>query len=181
VLIDVESRRRVDVLSDRRAATLEAWLRTHPGVEIVCRDGSGVYAEAIRRALPQAVQVSDRWHLWHNLCEVVIKEVAGHSRCWSKGTPAPDGVHATTTRQRWTDIHTLLDQGVGLLECARRLELSLNTVQRYARITEPERLQHAAIPIHTRRPLPGTSARPPRPAARGQCPDPVRRDHRPGL
>jgi len=143
VLIDVESRRRIDVLADRSAATLEAWLRAHPGVEIVCRDGSGAYAEAIRRALPGAVQVSDRWHLWHNLCEAVIKEVAGHSRCWAKSTPSPDGVHATTTRQRWGDIHALLDQGVGLLECARRLQLSLNTVKRYARVTEPERLKHA--------------------------------------
>jgi hypothetical protein len=32
---------------------------------------------------------------------------------------------------------------VGLLECARRLDLSLNTVKRYARATQPERLQRA--------------------------------------
>jgi transposase len=61
VLIDAETRRRVDVLPERGADALEAWLRTHPGVEIVCRDGSGAYAEAIRRALPDAVQVGDRW------------------------------------------------------------------------------------------------------------------------
>jgi transposase len=37
----------------------------------------------------------------------------------------------------------LLDQKVGLLECARRLNLSLNTVKRYARAAEPERLRRA--------------------------------------
>jgi transposase len=143
VLIDALTRRRVDVLPDRTADTLQAWLRAHPGVEVVCRDGSGAYAEAIRRALPDAVRVSDRWHLWHGLCQAVTKEVAGHSACWAKATPPQDGPRAQTTAQRWRQVHDLLDQGVGLLECARRLKLALNTVKRYARITEPKRLQRA--------------------------------------
>jgi transposase len=143
VLIDAQTRRRVDVLPDRSADTLEKWLRSHPGVKVVCRDGSAAYAEAVRRALPHAVQVADRWHLWHNLCQAVVKEVAGHSACWAKATPPQDGPRAETTQQRWRQVHELLDQGVGLLECARRLNLALNTVKRYARVTEPERLRRA--------------------------------------
>ncbi|HET9139775.1 MAG TPA: ISL3 family transposase [Actinophytocola sp.] len=141
VLIDAVTRRRVDVLPDRNADTLEAWLRAHPGVEVVCRDGSGAYAEAVRRALPEAIQVADRWHLWHNLGEATGKEVAAHSACWAKATPPQDGPRAQTTRERWHQVHTLLHRKVGLLECARRLNLSLNTVKRYARASEPERLQ----------------------------------------
>ncbi|WP_433272692.1 ISL3 family transposase [Actinosynnema sp. CS-041913] len=49
VLIDAVTHRRVDVLPDRRAATLTAWLREHPGVSMVCRDGSATYAEAVRQ------------------------------------------------------------------------------------------------------------------------------------
>jgi transposase len=56
VIIDAETHERIDVLPDRTADTLEAWLRAHPGVKVVCRDGSATYAEAIRRALPDAVQ-----------------------------------------------------------------------------------------------------------------------------
>jgi transposase len=67
VLIDAETGERIDVLPDRTTQTLVAWLREHPGIEYVCRDGSGSYGEAIRQALPDAVQVSDRWHLWSNL------------------------------------------------------------------------------------------------------------------
>ncbi|MBT2401923.1 transposase [Streptomyces sp. ISL-100] len=61
ILIDVLTHARVDVLADRTAQTLTAWLCAHPGVEIVCRDGSAAYAQAVTDALPDAVQVSDRW------------------------------------------------------------------------------------------------------------------------
>jgi hypothetical protein len=127
VLIDALTGQRIDVLPDRLASTLEAWLRAHPGVEIVCRDSSGAYAEAIRRALPNAVQVGDRWHIWHNLAEAVLKEVAAHSGCWAKASlPAREGSRAVTTRERWQQVHDLLGKRVGLLECARRLNLGLN-------------------------------------------------------
>jgi transposase len=113
-------------------------------VEVVCRDGSGTYAEAIRRALPDAVQVGDRWHIWENLAEAVLKEVAAHSACWGKAGPPPrEGKRAATNRERWRQVHDLLGRGVGLLECARRLNLALNTVKRYARVPEPERLVRA--------------------------------------
>ena len=81
VLIDAETGQRVDVLAGRKADVLEAWLRGHPGVEVVCRDGSGAYGEAVRRALPDAVQAGDRWHLWHGLAEAALKEAAAHSSC----------------------------------------------------------------------------------------------------
>ncbi|MCT2279297.1 ISL3 family transposase [Micromonospora chalcea] len=143
VLIDAQTCQRVDVLPDRNADTLEAWLRQHPGVEVVCRDRSGAYAEAVRRALPDAIQVADRWHLWHGLGETVRREVAAHSSCWAKAGRMQDGPRAASTRERWQQIHAQLKQNVGLLECARRLNVSLNTVKRYARASEPERLQRA--------------------------------------
>ncbi|GAA2632715.1 ISL3 family transposase [Streptomyces vastus] len=143
IVIDAETGDRIDVLPDRSADTLETWLREHPGAEIVCRDGSGAYGEAIRRALPDAVQVSDRWHLWHNLCDKALAEVRSHSSCWATANPPrPAGVREQTTRERWHQVHDLLGKGVGLLECARRLNLALNTVKRYARTREPEALRY---------------------------------------
>ena len=141
VLIDAETGRRVDVVPGRTADVAEKWLRDHPGAEVVCRDGSGAYGEAVRQALPGAVQVSDRWHLWHGLGEAVRKEVAAHSACWAKGMPLQEGKRAATTLERWQQVHDLRARNVGLLDCARRLNLSLNTVKRYDRASEPERLQ----------------------------------------
>ena len=141
VLIDAETGRRVDVVPGRTAEFAEEWLRGHPGIEVVCRDGSGAYGEAIRQALPGAVQVSDRWHLWHGLGEAVRKEVAAHSACWAQAGPVQSGMRAETTLERWQQVHDLLGGGAGLLDCSRRLDLALNTVKRYARADRPERLQ----------------------------------------
>lgn len=38
-------------------------------------------------------------------------------------------------------MHELLDHGVGLLECSRRLGWALNTVKRYARAATADQLQ----------------------------------------
>jgi transposase len=141
VLIDAETGVRIDVLPGRGAGVVTDWLRSHPGVEVVCRDGSSTYAQAVRDALPNAVQVSDRWHLWHGLAEAALKEVAAHSACWAGATGVQDGPLVRTTTERWHQVHDLLKQGHGLLECSRRLNLSLNTVKRYARVSEPTRLQ----------------------------------------
>ena len=143
VLIDAETGRRVDVVPGRTADFAGKWLRDHPGVEVVCRDGSGAYGEAVRQALPGAVQVSDRWHLWHGLGEAARKEVAAHSACWAQAGPVQSGKRAETTLERWQQVHDLLGKGVGLLDCARRLDLALNTVKRYARAEEPGRLRRA--------------------------------------
>lgn len=142
VLIDAITHRRIDVLPDRKSATFEEWLRDHPGVEIVVRDGSTTYAEAVRRALPEAIQTSDRWHLWHGLAGAVEKAVAAHSQCWAAAGPKRQALtRENTTLERWRAVHDLLEHGVGLLDCSRRLGLALNTVKRYARAPEPERLR----------------------------------------
>lgn len=80
ILCDLESRRVIDLLPDREASTVAAWLRAHPGSEIVSRDRGGIYAQATRAAAPQAVQVADRWHLLRNLSEALKNALSPHHR-----------------------------------------------------------------------------------------------------
>jgi hypothetical protein len=91
-------------------------------------DGSAAYAEAIRKGARRAVQVTNRWHLWHNLAATVEKTVDAHSRCWHTGSPRQNNdAREERTRQRHATVHALLAEGIGLLECARRLGWALNT------------------------------------------------------
>ena len=76
LLAGVETRRPVDILDERSADSFAAWLSARPGTELICRDRARVYSAGGTRGAPGAVQVADRWHLWHNLGEAVERSAA---------------------------------------------------------------------------------------------------------
>nr|WP_258017433.1 ISL3 family transposase [Streptomyces noursei] len=157
ILIDMDSHKPVDVLPDREAETLAAWLRQHPEVQAVCRDRAGAYAEGIRMGASQATQHADRFHLWQNLCDAVQKTVASHHGCLREAaaaqvapgepelpTPAPTPAAepvippqrvyplAERTRARYTEVHDRLARGLSRSAIARELNLERRTVRRFA-------------------------------------------------
>jgi transposase len=71
IVVDLASHRVVELLPGRSAAAVGAWLARHPSITVVCRDRSPLYADAICRGAPEAVQVVDRFHLVDNLREAV--------------------------------------------------------------------------------------------------------------
>ena len=61
----------MDLLADREAESVRAWLAAHPEVDVVSRDRGGVYIDGATQGAPQATQVADRWHILSNLGDAV--------------------------------------------------------------------------------------------------------------
>jgi len=75
IVCDLERRRIASLLPDREQATAQAWLANHPEIAVVARDRGGGYGEAAAKALPDAVQVADRWHLMENASRAFLEAV----------------------------------------------------------------------------------------------------------
>lgn len=155
VLIDIETRRPIDLLPDREASTLSAWLAKRPGIEVTCRDRAPFFAEGATDGAPQAVQVADRWHLWHNLSEATERTVAQHRRCLRVLVPEPPEPDPSPVQEeetsdspwptghRFADArhrHALLEAGHSRRAIQRQLGMTSRTVKKYADAVEPEDL-----------------------------------------
>jgi transposase len=60
LLVDLERRKPIELLPDRREETVKAWLLTHREIEVISRDRGGEYAAAAKKGAPQAQQVADK-------------------------------------------------------------------------------------------------------------------------
>jgi len=75
IICDLERRKTIALLPDREPTTAQAWLAAQPQIDIVARDRGGSYAMAAAKALPQALQVADRWHLMENASHAFLDAV----------------------------------------------------------------------------------------------------------
>jgi transposase len=75
LICDLERRRTIALLPDRGPATAEAWLSEQPQIAAIARDRGGGYALAAAKALPEAIQIADRWHLMENASRAFLDAV----------------------------------------------------------------------------------------------------------
>jgi transposase len=174
ILVDLERNRVVDLLPDRRAETLAAWLEANPGVEVVARDRAGAFADGVRRGAPDAAQVADRWHLLENCSRALLDAVRRRRADVRAATAAavvlpaapersPSGGHPPMTSaerrqwQRWrrgAELHgevvRLHRAGVSIKAIVRRLGVGRNTVRRWLRgaAPEPYRPRRSTLGLH---------------------------------
>jgi transposase len=97
IIVDLERHRVLELLPDRTAETVTDWLQQHPTIQVIARDRGHAYVEAATSGAPQATQVADRWHLLHNLGEV-LEEFLLHKRAALQAAAdgTPDGEEMRT-------------------------------------------------------------------------------------
>jgi transposase len=81
ILVNLETGKPLDLLPDREASAVLPWLERHQEIEVVSRDRASAYADAVKRALPHATQVADRYHLVQNLREH-LQRFLDRKRTW---------------------------------------------------------------------------------------------------
>ena len=146
IVCDLERRRIVTLLPDREVATVRAWLADHPEISVVSRDRGGGYGEASAKALPDAIQVADRWHLMENasaaFLDAVRKSMRAIRSAIGSTTITPE-LLTSAEKLRYesylrredtnTAIVALARDGVSIKQIVRRLGHSRNLVRQTLR------------------------------------------------
>lgn len=172
LLVDLETRRGVDLLPDRRADTLAAWL--HPRrrrSKVVARDRPSEFARGVNPGAPRAVQVADRGHLLQNTREMLTRWLSGvHGRLRRRPSMAvvassprkgvrPRAFPGTRTAQaasvasrarslaHYQEVRRRHEAGESLRALKKATGLARATLRRFARAESfPERAVRAPSP-----------------------------------
>lgn len=75
VMVDLESHRIIDLLPSRETSDVARWLASFPNIQVVSRDGAAIYSSAAADSHPEAIQVSDRFHLIKGLSDAITKYI----------------------------------------------------------------------------------------------------------
>ncbi len=156
LLVDGETHRPVDLIQERTAEALCAWLQAHPGIEVITRDRSTEYRRGATQGAPTVRQVADRWHLLVNLREALervldrlrtdiqarllhtptrarVSPMTVYDRERRRGTQDQTKRQASRARRYglYAQVKALQAQGRPISQIARELNLSRQTVRKY--------------------------------------------------
>ncbi len=155
ILCDLERHRAIDLLPDRSANTVAAWLVAHPSITLIARDRSDLYADGATRGAPTAIQVADRFHLLKNLGDALERFLQQKRSLLKPATPtvAPLPVPRLQPWQErmereseqrhapwiahYEQVIALHAKGAAIADIARAVGISGRTVYRYLRLGCP--------------------------------------------
>jgi len=163
IICDLERRKTIALLPDREPATAHAWLSHQPQIAIVARDRGGSYALAAAKALPQATQVADRWHLMENASRAFLDTVRRSMRqirgAIGAATINPDLLTAAERIQyegylRREEANAVIlglaNEGVAIKEIVRRTGHSRGVVRKVLRGLRSDvfRVRQSSLDLH---------------------------------
>jgi len=145
IMIDIRSRRIIDIIDTRDQENVKKWLETFPALRFVSRDGSLTYKSAITQANKNITQISDRFHLLKGMTEAAKKYITSYFTT-NIGLPVSKSHYSgTETAFYWkkntghTDSPTYrhisaMERKMKLVEEARKLQKQGYSVGNIARL-----------------------------------------------
>ncbi|WPV66544.1 ISL3 family transposase [Chitinophaga sp. LS1] len=154
-IIDLNSRKIIDLLPDRESKTVEDWFKQRPYIKIVTRDRFARYAKGVSNGAPQADQIADRWHLIKNMGDALIKLLERTRQSMKpqlliKAMDANENLElgnqtltkssSGKTPKRFSQLQQIkayYKDGVPIRTIARLVGAIRNTVKKYLHLNEP--------------------------------------------
>lgn len=143
-MVELDTHRIVDVLESRDSEEVTKWLKTYPNITVISRDGAQIYANASTKAHPSAIQVTDRFHLLKNLCDVVSTLIQREfpSRVaipTTNSSPEMQMLYNTANRaERIQFAKGKRAEGYTINDIALMLHSSVNTISKYLSCSEDD-------------------------------------------
>ena len=156
-MVNIETRKIIDMIPSREYDDVKDWLKTYPNIGLVSRDGSATYRKAITDALPEAIQVSDRFHLFKNLTdyakEYLKKEFGVRIKIPAPDVSVPDkrsetknetnrikGHRLLELKDKYAQIKELVATGNNKSSICKRLKIDVRTYNKLVSLT-PEAVE----------------------------------------
>jgi predicted transcriptional regulator len=142
-MVDIDTHNLLDMIPSRELEDVTEWLRTYPNLNLVSRDGSITYHNAISMAHPEAIQVSDRFHLFKNLIDYgkehlkkklktkILLPMINQSKSKDlQPKTKADCNRQLTLKEKYDKLQTLVMAGMKKTEICKELNLDIRTYKR---------------------------------------------------
>jgi transposase len=172
ILVNMDTGKAIDILSGRDGKELKVWLKSHPGIQHVCRDRSSAYSAAVSETRPTALQVADRFHLVKNLSDSVYEIIRSEYSDIINSLNTNEQVHPESNtpkesikekpiqeringecsnyrKELFFSVKEFIEKGNSHRAIANKLQISRITVIKYAGLSDPPlRARHFKIDYH---------------------------------
>lgn len=162
IICDLTTRKPVALLESRRVEDVKEWLRHYPEVRAVSHDGSLEYAKAITEGTTNAIQITDRWHLFYNLSRKIdqfLKKTFNKTitvMVTEKPNEETSGSNSQTKseKKKWKLVQELkksYHEGIQISTLSRMYGLDRKTVRKYLLLDKPmrhERKSHHSADLY---------------------------------
>lgn len=161
-MIDIETHKIIDLINSRDLEDVKEWLSTYKNLKLVSRDGSIIYKKAISESHPNALQVSDRFHLLKNLtdyCKEYLKQkfeiniiIEEKNKIIKKEDKINYVNNKYLTLEKKIEISkVLLKQNMSKTSICKKLNMDIRTFNKLIKMTKKEIIEYFKSNIKIRK------------------------------